>query len=151
MRGKGGISHPPTQPHDRGVVLTAFPCLQLPDWLTHTSASKVGSIVLPRWGAGHALSSIAADGGLAGTAVLLWPQGQVSHLPQVLMGRGGRVSPPSILIRQMNNGDSSLMLTVLGLVQPHLSQQGWLYCAALEKCRACSPECCSLWGARIYF
>lgn len=73
------------------------------------------------WGSGTTLS-------------FLWKQGQLFHLHQVL------------IIRVMVIGDSSSMLTILGLAHPHLCQQDCLYCAVPERCRASSPKCCSLWG-----
>lgn len=41
---------------------TAVPCSQLHDWLSHTYANRVGSVVLPRQGVEHALSRVAAAG-----------------------------------------------------------------------------------------
>lgn len=54
--------------------------------------------VLPWWGAGPALPSVAAGGGRDSFPALM-ATGQFSHLPQVLMGRqvGGQLFPAHYL------------------------------------------------------
>lgn len=46
-------------PHDRRVMGTAFPSSQLRAWFPHTSARKIGSLVLPSQGEGPAFLSVA--------------------------------------------------------------------------------------------
>lgn len=105
---------------------TALRCLQHQDLLTHSSFSGVSSAVLPRWGGGFALLNVAAVSGEgAWTAFpLLWPQGQFSHQPKVLMGMGGgHLFTTHATTRQMSNRNSSPTLTTLGMLYPHLHQQ----------------------------
>lgn len=57
------------------VMGTSVSYSQFQGWLTHTSVNRVESVVLPWLGAEHALP-------------LLWPEGQLSHMQQTLMGWG---------------------------------------------------------------
>lgn len=85
----------------------------------------------------------------AGTTLLLflWAQCQFSHLPQAFMCRKRRKSFPCCH-RQIDNRNSSSELTISCLAHPHICQQGWLYCATLARCRACSAKCFSWRGPR---
>ena len=74
-------------------------------------------------------------------------QGVLSREMRLMRGRvrhwglwGGHLSPTHAIIRQMRNGDSSLMLTTLGLAHPYLCQQGWFCCAFQARWRACYSD-----------
>lgn len=105
---RGSASLPPRiMPHDRGVMRIPLPCSQLRDWLTHTSIIRAGSIVLPRRGAGTALP-------------FLWPEGQVSHVSQLLKSGVGQFSPTPAAGEQMSNRTALPVLTAPGLAHAHV-------------------------------
>lgn len=105
-RWEGGGSSPPSLPRDRFL-----PCLLLQGWLTHTSINRVGSVVLPRRGAGPVLPSVTARGG----------RGQLSQSCDYYRATS---SPTCAASRQLSNEDSSPVLTASELAHPCLCQQG---------------------------
>lgn len=113
-----------------------LPCSQLWGKFTHTSANRFVSFVLPRWGAGPVLLLYCLRAS-SPTCLRCW--------------WGGYLTPTHVATRHMSNGDSSPILTTLGLTHPYFCQQVWPYCIAQVRCRACSPGTCSWWGTGTTF
>lgn len=60
------------------------------------------------------------------------------------------LSPAHVVTGQMNDGNSSPMLTTLRMAHSLLCQQDWLFCAAQVRYRTCSPKCQNLGKTKGY-
>lgn len=87
--------------------------------LIHTSRNRLGSIVLPRQGAGTALLSDAANKGL----------GRVPHLLQMMRYEEKKGISPALMPPQCHERGVTCSVILMSC------EQGQLYCAAQESCK----------------
>jgi hypothetical protein len=82
------------------------------------------------------------------TLPLWWPHSQLFFLP--LVARGDHFSLAHDTTQQPIDRASSPMLIPSGSAHMCPYHQGQFYCSDQVRCRACSPECCSWWGAACH-
>lgn len=104
--------------------------------------------MLFRWGAGATFPCAAAGEGQE-QLLLLWPQGQLSHLSQVAMDKWRRAQFP----HPCHHIPYKSVVTHYPMFPPSDParscpyEHGQLSCAAQVRCRTLSPECFRQWGA----
>lgn len=86
----------PTLPHEGWVVETTLPYLQLWSWLTSPLPTRTALLCYTCELQGLRYQELQWVG-VRESSLLLWPQGQLLHLPQVLMVVEGQLSPTYIM------------------------------------------------------